>query len=168
MSTTSTTVDTRTTAPVADDIASSAADETAVRDLFRRMLDAWGRGDGDAYGDQFTEDVDYVAFDGAHTKGRQQVATWHQQLFDTWLKGTRLVGQIERIRFLSPDVALVHATGATLMPGKDRPVRSSIQTLVATKRDGAWQFTAFHNCRIVHRNALQWLLFGIATKVFGR
>jgi hypothetical protein len=27
---------------------------------------------------------------------------------------------------------------------------------------------AFHNTRIVQRNAFQWLLFGIATKIFGR
>ncbi len=54
------------------------------------------------------------------------------------------------------------------MPGKDRPVRPSIQTLVAVKGDGGWRFAAFHNTRIVHRNALQWMLFGIATKVFGR
>ena len=27
-----------------------AADERAIRDLFRQLLDAWGRGDGAAYG----------------------------------------------------------------------------------------------------------------------
>ena len=145
-----------------------AADEAAIRDLFAELLAAWGRGDGHAYGAIFTEDADYVAFDGSRTKGRAAIAESHQRLFDTWLKGTRLVGQVESLRFLGPDVALVHATGAMLMPGKDRPVRPSIQTLVAVKRDGTWRFAAFHNTRIVHRNALQWLLFGIATKVFGR
>jgi uncharacterized protein (TIGR02246 family) len=85
------------------------------------------------------------------------------------LKGTRLVGQIERVRFFGPDVAHLIATGATLMPGRDdRPVRPSIQTLVAVKGDGAWRFAAFHNCRIVRRNALQWMLFGISTKLFRR
>ena len=144
-----------------------AADEAAIRELFLELLAAWGRGDGQAYGAIFTEEADYVAFDGSRTKGRAAIAESHQRLFDTWLKGTRLVGQIEGLRFLGPDAALVHATGATLMPGKERPVRPSIQTLVAVKRDGRWLFTAFHNTRIVHRNALQWLLYGIATKVFG-
>jgi len=49
------------------------ADEEAIRDRFRRLLD--------------------------------------QQLFDTWLRGTRLTGWIEAVRFLGPDVALLHATG---------------------------------------------------------
>ena len=144
------------------------ADTAAVRALFAELIAAWGRGDGHAYGALFTDEADYVAFDGSHTRGRRVIAASHQKLFETWLKGTRLTGQIESLRFLNPVVALVHATGSTLMPGKARPVRPSVQTLVAVKRDGRWLFTAFHNTRIVRRNALQWLLFGIATKVFGR
>jgi uncharacterized protein (TIGR02246 family) len=144
------------------------SEEEAVRDLFGRLLDAWGRGDGHAYGALFTEDADYVAFDGSHTKGRRAIAESHQKLFDSWLKGTRLLGKITALRFLGPDIALVHATGETLMPGKDKPVRPSIQTLVAVNREGTWLFTAFHNTRIVRRNALQWVLFGIKSKVFDR
>jgi hypothetical protein len=47
-----------------------SADEAAVRDLFRELLDDWGRGDGYAYGSRFTEDADYVAFEGTRTRGR--------------------------------------------------------------------------------------------------
>lgn len=150
--------------------ASSAGDEAAVHDLFARLLAAWGRGDGHAYGALFTDDAHYVAFDGSRTVGREEIAASHQRLFDTWLKGTRLVGHVDGVRFLGPDIALVHATGGTVMPGRDEahPVRPSIQTLVAVERNGGWRFAAFHNTRIVHRNALQWMLFGIATKVFRR
>ena len=143
-------------------------DTAALRALFAELIAAWGRGDGHTYGSLFTDEADYIAFDGSHTRGRRVIAESHQKLFETWLKGTRLIGRIEGLRFLGPDVALVLATGATLMPGKDRPVRPSIQTLAAVKRDGTWRFAAFHNTRIVRRNALQWLLFGIATKVFAR
>src|SRR5688572_4819812 len=121
------------------------ADEQAVRDLFRRLLEAWGRGDGDAYGALFTEDADYVAFDGSSRRGTEAIGAEHQQLFDTWLKGTRLVGQIDSLRFLGPDVALVHASGGTIFPGQKDEVgrRPSIQTLVAVRRDDGWRFTAF-------------------------
>jgi uncharacterized protein (TIGR02246 family) len=156
------------TAPAA--VIDHAADEAAIRALFQALLDSWSRGDGAAYGDLFTEEADYVAFDGSHTKGRRQIADSHQRLFDTWLKGTRLTGEITGIRFLSPEVALVHATGGTLMPGRAdaKPVRPSIQTLVATRRDGRWRFAAFHNTRIKNWTPLQYALFGIATKVFRR
>ncbi len=164
---TRTTLDRTTTvhADVAD-----TADEAAIHALYQQLLHAWGRGDGHAYAALFTEDADYVPFDGSHTKGRQAIATSHQQLFDRWLKGTRLVGQITSLQFLNADVAIVHATGSTVFPGeaKPRPSRDSIQTLIATKRNGTWCLAAFHNTRIQRRSPLQWLLFAIATRFFRR
>jgi len=114
------------------------ADERAVRDLFEQLLEDWARGDGEAYGSRFTEDADYVAFDGTRTKGREEISSSHQRLFDKFMKGTRLTGRVEGIEFPVPAVALVHATGGTLMRGKTEPSpeRDSIQTLVAVKREG--------------------------------
>lgn len=147
-----------------------ADDEATVRGLFAELLAAWGRGDGTAYGAIFTDDADYIAFDGSATKGRATIASQHQELFDTWLKGTRLVGSITALRFLGPDVALVHATGGTVMPGRTAASgsRDSIQTLVATRGDDGWRFAAFHNCRIQRRSRLGMIIFGIVTKVFRR
>jgi uncharacterized protein (TIGR02246 family) len=150
--------------------ASGADDERAVRDLFRRLLDTWGRGDGAAYGALFTDDAEYIAFDGSNRRGSKAIGAEHQQLFDTWLKGTRLVGQIDTLRFLTPEVALLHTTGGTIFPGQkdNRGRRPSIQTLVAVKRNDVWRFTAFHNTRVVRRNAFQWMLYGITSKLFDR
>lgn len=125
-------------------------DERAIRDLFRQLLDDWARGDGNAYGSRFTENADYVAFDGTHTRGRAEISASHQQLFDKYLKGSRLTGEIGSVKFLGPDTALVHATGNTVMRGKTEPSpeRASIQTLIAVRDEGQWRFAAFHNCRI--------------------
>lgn len=126
------------------------ADGRAVRELFEKLLEDWARGDGEAYGSRFTEDADYVAFDGSNTKGREEISSSHQQLFDTFLKGTRLTGRIVSIKFPSPDVALIRATGDTIMRGKTKPSpeRASIQTLVAVRRDGEWRFATLHNSRV--------------------
>jgi uncharacterized protein (TIGR02246 family) len=158
-------------APIAREASRSEtrdADEAAIRALFAELLAAWGRGDGNAYGVLFTDDADYIAFDGSRTVGGRAIAKAHQTLFDTWLKGTRLTGQVENLRFLGPDVAVLLTTGGTLMPKKQRAVRPSIQTLVAVRHGAGWRFAAFHNTRIVHRNALQWMLYGIASKLFDR
>lgn len=150
------------------------AEDAAIRDLFRRLLDDWGRGDGEAYGSRFTEDADYIAFDGSHTEGREDISSSHQQLFDKFLKGTRLTGDISNVKFLSPDVALVYATGSTVMRGKTRPSpeRYSIQTLIAVKRDGEWLFAAFHNTRVrpIGKSTatfLIWAFSDLLWKVFG-
>ncbi len=114
------------------------ADEAAVRDLYQQLMDGWNRGSGEAFATVFTEHGDLVAFDGTHFKGREEIAPFHQQLFDKWMKGTRLVGQVKDVRFLSPDVALLYAVGGTVMRGKTEPSpeRDSIQTLVATRQGG--------------------------------
>jgi len=100
--------------------------------------------------------------------------TFCQPLFDKWLKGTRLVGEVESVRFLSPDVALLHVLGGTVMREKSRPSpeRDSIQTLVAIKRSGEWRLAAFQNTRVrpMGRNARStfiWLFTDWLGKVFG-
>ena len=99
----------------------------------------------------FTSDGDLVGFDGTHLKGRREIGPFHQRLFDKWLKGTRLVGQVIAVRFLGPDVAVLHAVGGTIMRGKRTraPERDSIQTLVVTRQaEGDWRVAAFQNTRL--------------------
>jgi uncharacterized protein (TIGR02246 family) len=124
--------------------------EAAVRALYRQLMDAWNTGSGEAYAAPFAEDGDLIGFDGTHFKRREEIAPFHQRLFETHLKGTRLVGQVTSIRFLSPDVALMYAVGGTVMRGKSAPSpeRDFIQTLVATKSGGEWRLAAFQNTRV--------------------
>jgi uncharacterized protein (TIGR02246 family) len=130
--------------------ANDSADEAAVRALYQQLMDGWNQGSGDAFAAVFTEDGDLIGFDGTHFKGRQEIAPFHQRLFDKWLKGSRLVGEVKDVRFLSPDIALMHAVGGTVLRGKSEPVpeRDSIQTLVATRQDGEWRLAAFQNTRL--------------------
>ncbi len=128
---------------------SNPADEAAIRALYQQQMDGWNRGDGNAFAAPYTEDADFIGFDGTHLKGRREIASWHQALFDTFLKGTRLVGKVRSVRFLTSDIAIMHAVGGTVMPGQSdlEPERNSIHMIVAIKRDGEWRFTAFQNSR---------------------
>jgi len=145
-------------------------DEAKIRTLFDDLLADWGRGDGEAYGSRFTEDADYVAFDGTHTRGREEISASHQQLFDRFLKGTQLTGRVLSVKFLNPDVALVHATGRTIMRGKSRPSpeRDSIQTLVAVREGAEWRFAAFHNSRVrpIGSSAATFLIWALTDKLW--
>jgi uncharacterized protein (TIGR02246 family) len=128
---------------------SNPADEAAIRALYQQQLDGWNRGDGNAFAAPYIEDADFIGFDSTHLKGRREIASFHQMLFDKYLRGTRLVGKVRSVRFLTPDVAIMHAVGGTVMPGQSdlEPERNSIHTIVAIKRDGEWRFTAFQNSR---------------------
>jgi uncharacterized protein (TIGR02246 family) len=128
---------------------SDPADEAAIRTLYEQLMDGWNSGDGNAFAAPFAEDADFVAFDGSYFKGRQEIATFHQMLFDQFLRGTRLVGKVRSVRFLTPDVAVMNVVGGTAMLGQSEleAERNSIQTLVATKRAGEWHLATFQNSR---------------------
>jgi uncharacterized protein (TIGR02246 family) len=129
---------------------SRSADEDAIRALYQQSVEGWNKGSGEAFAAPFAGDGDLVGFDGTHLKGRQEIASFHQQLFDTFVKGSRLIGKVRSVRFLTPDVAVLHAVGGTIMAGQSdiEPERNSVQTLVALKDSrGEWHLAAFQNTR---------------------
>ena len=130
--------------------ASKSHDEAAIRDLYQQTIEGWNKGSGDALAAPYTEDSDYIGFDGTYLKGRAEIASFHQMLFDKFIKGSRLIGKIRSVRVVTGDVAVVVAVGGTVIAGQSNiePDRNSIHTLVAMKRaDGEWRFTAFQNTR---------------------
>ena len=149
------------TRPERNEKTANPAEEAAVRALYGELMDGWNHGSGEAFAAAFTEDGDLVAFDGTHFEGREEIAPFHQELFDKWLKGTRLVGRVKDVRFLSPDVALMHAVGSTVMRGKaaPSPERDSIQTLVAVRQNAQWRLAAFQNTRLrIMRSGITFLV----------
>jgi hypothetical protein len=72
-----------------------------------------------------------IALSSTGPTSREKLGSAHQQLIDTSLKGSRLSGQVEELRFLNPEVALMFATGAVLKAGhrEPSPEAVSIQTI---------------------------------------
>jgi uncharacterized protein (TIGR02246 family) len=58
-------------------------DQIMGRCLARQMIDAWNTGDALAFSASFTDDADFVVFEGTHRNGRQQIASFTRQIFDT-------------------------------------------------------------------------------------
>jgi len=127
----------------------SASDDHAVRSVPLDMIDAWNRGNGADFAARFSADADFIAFEGTQLGGREKIAAFHQHLFDTELKGTRLAGEVKFVRFLTPNVAVVHAVGSTALAGqpKTSPSRDSMQLFVVVKRGDRWYAEAMLNAR---------------------
>jgi uncharacterized protein (TIGR02246 family) len=125
------------------------ADEVVVGGFPLQMIDAWNSGDGTAFAAPFSETADFIAFEGTHLKGQRAIAEFHQRLFDTELAGTRLEGDVKFIRFLRPDVAIVHARAGTYLAGRARttPSRESMQIFVAAKQGAEWRVESLLNAR---------------------
>lgn len=124
--------------------------DTALTALFERMCTAWTAGDAAAYGNCFTEDSDYVSYDGTLARGRDSMVANHDKLFKGVLDGSALVGEVESIRYITPEVAIMHATGSVQMPWRSTlpKGRLSRQTLVAVNTDEGWRISALHNGRV--------------------
>jgi len=137
------------TSNAGDPKSDTGEDVVAIHTIYNQMINGWNSGSGDAFAAPFSDDSDFIGFDGTHMKGRQEIASFHQMLFDRFLKGSRLVGKVRSIRFPSSEIAILIAVGGTVMAGKSdiEPERNSIHTLVAIKHDSKWYFTAFQNSR---------------------
>jgi len=115
--------------------AASQEDESEIAELIGRLSESWSRGDAEAYGAEFTDDCDYVAFDGTRFRGPSEPQAHLARLFDTVLKDSRLEGEVESVLFVAPDVAVVHWTGSVAYPWQRRVRRRRLsrQTLVLVR-----------------------------------
>ncbi|MGH3502126.1 MAG: SgcJ/EcaC family oxidoreductase [Nocardioidaceae bacterium] len=125
-------------------------DDEQLIALFERMCQAWTDGDAEAYGACFTVETDYVSFDGTRAHGRAAMVDAHDRLFRGVLFGSALVGQVESIRHLTHDVALLYGTGSVLVAWRAQLPKRRLtrNTLVALRTSDGWRFTAIHNGRV--------------------
>jgi uncharacterized protein (TIGR02246 family) len=131
------------------DQASQDAATFAISAIPLRMSDAWGTGDAHAFAAPFSGTADFVAFEGTHLTGRGEIEAFHQPLFGGALKGSRLTAQVEWVRLISADCAVMHATARTIMAGETAPLpsRDCMQLFVVTRTAAGWQAEAMLNAR---------------------
>ncbi|MFF3291088.1 SgcJ/EcaC family oxidoreductase [Streptomyces sp. NPDC003023] len=121
-----------------------------IMQLFQRFMQAWTDNDAVAFGACFTADADYVSYDGTRATGREALQDNHDRLFRGVLAGSALVGDLEAIRRIGADVAVVHGTASVLMPWRSElpERRLSRQTLVVVRTEQGWRISALHNGRV--------------------
>jgi uncharacterized protein (TIGR02246 family) len=126
------------------------ADEKAIKAVLATYEETWNKHDMNAWGKLFTDDVDYVNRNGGWWKGNRANVEGHEALHEAMKKQNQKMtwsAAVEKISFLSPDIALVHA--ASKWPGFALPsgeeVKGGIMTLVLVKQDGKWLIRALQN-----------------------
>ena len=128
---------------------SSSGDEAAIRQVVRQVQDAWNAHDGKAFAEPFAPDADYVNVRGLHAKGRDAIEKGHRAIFSTIYKDSHNVGTVKIIRFLRPDVAVVHAEwNLEFRAGSETRKGHAMNTMVMTKVNGKWSIAVFQNTPI--------------------
>jgi uncharacterized protein (TIGR02246 family) len=125
-------------------------DDQELKALFQRVCQAWTVGTRLRYVACFTADCDYVSFDGTRTHGRGQVIESHDKLFRGVLFGSALVGEVESIRYIGDDVAVLHGKGSVLVAWRSQLPKRRLtrNTIVAVRGPEGWRFTAIQNGRV--------------------
>jgi uncharacterized protein (TIGR02246 family) len=133
--------------------ASPEDDEQAIRQVEARWQDAWNRHDMDALAGLFTDDAAFVQVNGRRWNGPAEIKKNHAAVHTMMFKESVWSNHDTDVRFLTPDVAVVHQTwgmiGDRNPDGSPRPPRDGIFTQVFVKRDGKWLITAAQNTNIV-------------------
>jgi uncharacterized protein (TIGR02246 family) len=125
-----------------------AQDEAAIRKIVADNIDAWNRRDAKAQVAHFSEDIDHIGVQGLWRSNRAELEKGFTAGFPT----TRNVvsGSVERIRFLTPDVAVVVVRREYVgefrdSTGHDKESRKAISTSIFHKVNGNWLIEAFQN-----------------------
>jgi uncharacterized protein (TIGR02246 family) len=126
-----------------------SADETAIRAAVEQLAKGWNAKSGAEFAKPFAEDADYVVINGMRIKGDKAIADGHQGIFDSIYKNTTLTLAADSIRFLRPDVAVVHVSAALkIVEGETSRATDAKITLVMTKTNGRWEIAAFQNTQV--------------------
>jgi uncharacterized protein (TIGR02246 family) len=131
-------------------VQAQSADETAIRENIKQMETGWNTKSGELFAKPFAEDADYVVINGMYIKGRAVIHKAHQQIFDTIYKDTNVMLTVRQVRFLRPDVAVIHVDGQRRGPTKDLQ-QAAVLTVVMTKENDRWSIAAFQNTAVAAR-----------------
>jgi uncharacterized protein (TIGR02246 family) len=132
----------------------NAADEKLIHALYREFLLAWNDLDAEKLAAAFTDDADLIGFDGSQLHGRAEIESTIKKIFDDHGKpsapgqgpqtGT-FVSAVRRVRFLSPDIAVLTAVNGSAVSGKLAPERNAVQSLVAVRTPVGWRIAHLQN-----------------------
>ena len=125
----------------------STRDESAVHAVLDTVYAAWADNDADAFVVPYAVDATAV-HSGTVMDDRDAIRATMAAMFDGPLKGSRGIYDVQRIRFVGSDTAIVLSKGAILFAGHAEPAPESrtLDGWVLCKHDGTWRVEAFHNC----------------------
>ena len=137
-------------------LAQDAASEAAIRAIVAEQATAWDAGDGARYASRVAPEVSFTNLFGMVIYGRPAFEARHKEILATFYKGTTKQHSIRKVRFVTPDVAIVdidnEVHGVKAMPAgiavpKDGVIKTQLLEVFA-RRNGEWWVEVYHNVDI--------------------
>lgn len=126
------------------------ADEAAIRALLDLQISSWDAGDPIGYASAYMDPGDCVSFLGGHHRGREAIAASSEvpregSLVRRLLRGAHLRYELTDLRFITPDVAVIHASCGVAKGSRLNRRNLRINTSVAVRTDNGWLLAATQN-----------------------
>jgi uncharacterized protein (TIGR02246 family) len=117
-------------------------------DAAARLEKAWNDGDGQAFGDAFAADAEFVAIRGDRHTSRPAIAAGHQAILETIYAGSTVRYEVVGARPLDDRVVLGHLKATLIAPTGPLAGETESTATIVLVRDGDsddWPIAAFHN-----------------------
>jgi uncharacterized protein (TIGR02246 family) len=121
----------------------TTTDEAAVREVVRKYVNARELRDAAAIEALFTRDADQLTTSGEWRRGRNRIVPGTLES-SRRNPGTRAI-EVESVRFVTPDVAIVDGPYNIGGPGGGAARRRMRTTMVVRKEADAWRIAAIRN-----------------------
>ena len=132
--------------------AQNKTDEQAIKNQMTAFFTSWNNHNFNDMKNYTTDDVDWVNVVGMWWKGRKEVQFAHEDYHKTMFKNIPLEQKQSTIRFITPDVAVVHMVSYygefTTPDGRKSGNTDDMATLVFVKKNGKWLITAGENVTV--------------------
>ncbi len=128
---------------------SATEDDAQIRELVKTLEDGWAKKDGNLFAKPFAENADYVVINGMYLQGKTAIAKGHQGIFDSFYKETNIKTEVQNIRYIRPDIAIVHFTSHLTGTSNGQNLDGKgLITITVDKSNGSWQIDAFQNTQV--------------------
>jgi len=120
--------------------------ESAARDLYQRLIEAWNKRNARDYALLFASNGSVVGFDGSQVNGQLEIGA-HLSEIVSHHQTAAYVTIVREVRPLSSDVTLLRANAGMIPPGKDdlEGDLNAVQSMVAVRKNNKWEIALFQN-----------------------
>jgi uncharacterized protein (TIGR02246 family) len=126
--------------------------QSGPQEVVSGLMSSWNAKDAHAFASQFAEDASFVNVTGTIWIGSKDI---EEQIGNAAaFKSSHAEIKPESVRFLRPDVALMHATWTITEDPRSPQPRSYLMTMVVNKRNGRWFIVAAQNGSAFDHSAL--------------
>jgi uncharacterized protein (TIGR02246 family) len=123
-----------------------------IQDVIKGYTESWNQKAGKGFGDNFTDNADFVNIFGMIFSGKEEVELRHVQILNGFLKGSTMEILNSQVREVQPGVVVAHvrwkvAGFRTPQMAADAPsqIREGVFSHLFVKEDKKWKITATQN-----------------------